>query len=86
MKVYLLNDNPKVVMDLDDVFEYLQIELHFTLDKVDNWEDTQKQSEMMEVLIDSYFTIIDEEEIDEDDYWEDDTEEREKEYRKMQGF
>ena len=86
MITYLLNDNPKVIMDLEDVIDYLQVNFHFTLDKVQKVEDTEKQSGMLEVLIDSFFTVIDEDEEDEEDYWENDIKEREREYRKMQGF
>lgn len=84
MKIYRLNSNINEEMDLEEAIDYLQTKFHFTLDKVETVEKANEQSEMIEVLLDTYF-IIDETE-DEEDTWEDDTSEREIEYRKVQGF
>lgn len=83
MKIYRLNSNINKEMDLEEAIDYLQTSLHFTLDKVQKLEDSNAQSEMLEVLLDSYFTIDETDEIEE---YEDDTQEREIEYRKVQGF
>lgn len=83
MKVYTLIESGEK-MDMEEAIDFLQTDLHFTLDKAKNVEESNKQSELMEILIDSYFLIEDEEE--EEDYWEDDRKEREREYREMQGF
>lgn len=82
MKVYTLIESGEK-MDMEEAIDFLQTDLHFTLDKAKNVEESNKQSELMEILIDSYFLIEDEEE---EDYWEDDRKEREREYREMQGF
>ncbi len=83
MKKYYLNENMKE-MDLEEAIDYLMTDLHFSLDYVITTYETEKQSEMLEILLDSYFTVIEEE--DDEDYWEDDSIEREREYRKIQGF
>jgi hypothetical protein len=82
MKVYTLIESGEK-MDMEEAIDFLQTDLHFTLDKAKNVEESNKQSELMEILIDSYFLIEDEEE---EDYGEDDRKEREREYREMQGF
>lgn len=80
MKIYRLNSNIYEEMTLDEAIDWLQLNCHFTLDDVTSVEETENQSEMMETLLDAYFTI--EEKEDEEECWEDDTEEREREYRK----
>lgn len=83
MKIYRLNSNINEEMDLEKAIDYLQEELQFKLDFVTSVEDTSKQSEMIEVLLEAYFTI---DETEENEEYEDDTQERYEEYRKVQGF
>lgn len=83
MKIYRLNSNINKEMDLEEVIDYLQTSLHFTLDEVQTVEHATEQSEMIEVLLEAYFTI---DETEENEEYEDDTQEREFEYRKVQGF
>lgn len=82
---YILIEDITREMDLDEAIEYLKIHYCFNLDTVTNVEQSDRQSELIETLLDAFFLIEDVEE-DDDDYWEDDREEREREYRKMQGF
>lgn len=83
MKIYRLNSNINEEMDLEKAIDYLQEELQFKLDFVTSVEDTSKQSEMIEVLLEAYFTI---DETEENEEYEDDRQERYEEYRKAQGF
>lgn len=83
MKIYRLNSNINKEMDLEEAMDYLQENLHFKLDEVQTLEHSTAQSEMIEVLLDSYFTV---EDVEENEEYEDDTQEREIEYRKVQGF
>ncbi len=83
MKIYRLNSNINKEMDLEEAIDYLQESLHFKLDEVQTVEHATEQSEMIEVLLDSYFTV---EDVEENEDYEDDTQEREIEYRKVQGF
>ena len=80
MKIYKLHTNPYEEMDLDEAIEWLQFNCHFTLDYVTTVEETDAQTEMIEVLLEAYFYT---EEI-EDEECEDDLEEREEEYRREQ--
>ena len=59
-------------MDLDEAIEWLQFNCHFTLDYVTTVEETDAQTEMIEVLLEAYFYT---EEI-EDEECEDDLEEK----------
>ena len=83
MKIYKLNSNINELMDYEEAIDYLQQEFHFTLDNTLSLRVMIKQNELIEVLLETYFTT---EEIEENDYYEDDTREREREYRIMQGF
>ena len=80
MKIYKLNTNPYEEMDLDEAIEWLQFNCHFTLDYVTTVKETDAQTEMIEVLLETYFYT----EITDEEPSEDDTEEREKEYRREQ--
>lgn len=82
-KIYFLNDNPYVEMDLEEAMDWLKQNLHFNLDYVVNVNDIQAQQEMIEILLEAYFYT---EEVEDEDEWENDIEERRKEYRKAQGF
>lgn len=83
MKIYRLNSNINKEMDLEEAIDYLQESLHFKLDEVQTLEHSTAQSEMIEVLLDSYFIV---EDVEENEEYEDDIQEREIEYRKVQGF
>lgn len=83
MKIYRLNSNINKEMDLEEAIDYLQESLHFKLESTFNLKEIKEQTEMIEVLLDAYFTV---DEIEDDEYYEDDTKEREIEYRKVQGF
>lgn len=83
MKIYRLNSNINEEMDYEEAIEYLQQEFHFTLDTTFNLKEIKEQHEIMEVLLEAYFTV---DEPEENDCYEDDTREREIEYRKVQGF
>ncbi len=84
MKIYRLNSNINEQMDYEEARDYLQEHLGFKLDSAFNLKTIANQNEMIEVLIETYFTV---EEVEEnEDYYENDIEEREKEYRKAQGF
>ena len=80
MKIYKLNSNPYVEMDLEEATDWLQNNCHFKFDYVSSLEETTKQAEMLEILLEAYFFT---EEI-EDEESEDDTEEREREFRRGQ--
>ena len=82
MKKYILNETMQE-MDYEEAKDWLLFNLHFNLDYTEDVNEIQRQNELMEILLDSYFII---EDVEEGEYWEDDTEEREKEYRKVQGF
>lgn len=83
MKKYILMETMQE-MDYEEAKDWLLFNLHFNLDYTEDVNEIQRQNELMEVLLDSYFIIEDVEEND--DCWEDDTIEREREYRKVQGF
>lgn len=84
MKIYRLNSNINEQMDYEEARDYLQEHLAFKLDSTFNLKTIANQNEMIEVLIEAYFTV---EEVEEnEDYYESEIEEREKEYRKEQGF
>ena len=80
MKIYKLNTNPYVEMDLEEATDWLQNNCHFKFDYVSSLEETTNQSEMLEILLEAYFYT---EEIEEDES-EDDYEERYREYREEQ--
>ena len=83
MKKYILNETMQE-MDYEEAKDWLLENLHFNLDYTEDVNEIQRQNELMEILLDSYFIIEDVEE--DEDYWEDDYNERYREYRKAQGF
>lgn len=80
MKIYKLNTNPYVEMDLEEATDWLENNCHFKFDYVSSLEETENQSEMLEILLEAYFYT---EELEEDES-EDDYEERYREYREEQ--
>jgi len=82
MKKYILNETMQE-MDYEEAKDWLLENLHFNLDYTEDVNEIQRQNELIEILLDSYFII---EDVEEGEYWEDDTIEREREYRKAQGF
>lgn len=82
MKKYILMETMKE-MDYEEAKDWLLFNLHFNLDYTEDIYEKERQNELMEILLDSYFII---EDVEEGEYWEDDTIEREREYRKAQGF
>ena len=83
MKKYILNETMQE-MDYEEAKDWLLFNLHFNLDYTEDVNEIQRQNELIEILLDSYFIIEDVEE--DEDYWEDDYNERYREYRKAQGF
>ncbi len=84
MKKYRLNSNISEQMNYEEARDYLQENLGFKLDSTFNLKTIANQNEMIEVLIETYFTV---EEVEENEgCYEDDLKEREIEYRKVQGF
>lgn len=82
MKKYILMETMQE-MDYEEAKDWLLFNLHFNLDYTEDIHEKERQNELMEILLDSYFII---EDVEEGEYWEDDTIEREREYRKAQGF
>lgn len=83
MKKYFLNETMQE-MDFEEARDWLLYNLHFNLDYTENPAEIERQNELINVLLDTYFIFEDDE--DEKDVWEYDYNERMAEYRKMQGF
>ena len=70
--------------DYEGAKDWLIWNLHFSLDYTTDTYEIAAQNELIEVLLETYFTR--EEIEDPEETWEDDSKEREREYKELQGF